>query len=151
MGSKKRNFHKELMARMGFEAEADKVQELFFAGDREGAIAAVPDQFADEVSLVGPIERIRDRLAAWRDSPATTLMVSGQSVESLRQVRAWRACARSRSWSSTRRSRTRVEARTHRSDGFSPLRVDWRLPIREGSWRERDSERRPRRRRFSRA
>jgi F420-dependent oxidoreductase-like protein len=86
MGSKKRNFHKELMARMGFEAEADKVQELFFAGDREGAIAAVPDQFADEVSLVGPIERIRDRLAAWRDSPATTLMVSGQSVESLRQV-----------------------------------------------------------------
>ena len=42
MGAKQRNFHKELMARMGFEAEADEIQELFFAGKRDEAVAAVP-------------------------------------------------------------------------------------------------------------
>jgi F420-dependent oxidoreductase-like protein len=78
MGSAKRNFHKELMARMGFEAEAAKVQELFMEGKREEAVHAVPDEFCDEISLVGPAERIRDRLDAWRDTPVThLLMLSG--------------------------------------------------------------------------
>jgi F420-dependent oxidoreductase-like protein len=75
MGSKKRNFHKELMSRMGFEAEADKIQELFMEGKRGEAIAMVPDEFCDEISLVGPIDRIRDRLSAWRETPVTTLLV----------------------------------------------------------------------------
>jgi F420-dependent oxidoreductase-like protein len=86
MGAKQRNFHKELMARMGFEAEADKIQDLFFQGKRAEAIAAVPDQFADEISLVGPIERIRDRLEAWKATPITTLLVGAQNAETLRQV-----------------------------------------------------------------
>ena len=73
MGSKKRNFHKELMARMGYEQEADRIQDLFLEGKREEAIAAVPSEFADEVSLVGPVDRIKDRLQAWRDSPVTTI------------------------------------------------------------------------------
>jgi F420-dependent oxidoreductase-like protein len=77
MGAKKRNFHKELMSRMGFEGEANEIQQLFFAGKREEAIAAVPDQFADEISLVGPKERIRDRLQAWRETPITSLLVAG--------------------------------------------------------------------------
>jgi F420-dependent oxidoreductase-like protein len=76
MGAKKRNFHKELMSRMGFEAEATRIQELFMEGKRDEAIAAVPDQFADEISLVGPKERIRDRLQAWRDTPITSLLVA---------------------------------------------------------------------------
>src|SRR5882762_4169594 len=66
MGAKDRNFHKELMGRMGFAAEAQKIQDLFFAGNRGEAIAAVPDAFCDEISLVGPRERIRERLDAWR-------------------------------------------------------------------------------------
>ena len=86
MGAKQHNFHKELMARMGFEAEAEKIQELFFEGKRGEAIAAVPDQFADEISLVGPIERIRDRLQAWKATPVKTLLVGAQNVETLRQV-----------------------------------------------------------------
>lgn len=86
MGAKQRNFHKELMARMGFEAEAEKIQNLFFEGKRAEAIAAVPDQFADEISLVGPIERIRDRLQAWKATPVKTLLVGAQNVETLRQV-----------------------------------------------------------------
>jgi len=84
MGSKKRNFHMELMSRMGFEAEAQKIQELFFEGKRAEAIAAVPDQFADEISLVGPIDRIKDRLAAWRDTPVTSLLVGTQDRDQLR-------------------------------------------------------------------
>jgi F420-dependent oxidoreductase-like protein len=78
MGAKKRNFHKELMGRMGFEAEAHKVQDLFFEGKRAEAVAAVPDAFADEISLVGPIDRIRERLQAWRETPITTLLVATQ-------------------------------------------------------------------------
>lgn len=77
MGSKKRNFHKELMARMGFEAEAEQIQQLFFEGKRDAAIAAVPDQMADEISLVGPKERIREKLQDWKNSPVTSLLVHG--------------------------------------------------------------------------
>jgi F420-dependent oxidoreductase-like protein len=86
MGAKRRNFHKELMARMGFEAEADKIQELFFEGKRAEAVAAVPSQFADEISLVGPRERIRERLAAWRETPVTSLLVGTQDLAQLRTV-----------------------------------------------------------------
>src|SRR5262245_29273884 len=76
MGAKQHNFHKELMSRMGYEAEANRIQELFFEGKRGEAIAAVPDKFADEISLVGPLERIRERLTVWRKTPVTTLMVA---------------------------------------------------------------------------
>jgi F420-dependent oxidoreductase-like protein len=86
MGAKGRNFHKDLMARMGFEAEAEKIQELFLKGDRGGAIAAVPDAFADEISLVGPPERIRERLRAFDATPVTTLLVFAQDVARLRQI-----------------------------------------------------------------
>jgi F420-dependent oxidoreductase-like protein len=78
MGAKKRNFHRELMGRMGFEAEAKKIQELFLEDERADAVATVPDEFADEVSLVGPIDRIKDRLQAWRETPVTTLLMATQ-------------------------------------------------------------------------
>ncbi len=84
MGAKKRNFHKDLMARMGFAAEADKIQQLFFENKRDEAMAVVPDQFADEISLVGPVERIRDRLQAWKDTPVTMLMVMSHDMSLVR-------------------------------------------------------------------
>jgi F420-dependent oxidoreductase-like protein len=83
MGAKQRNFHLELMSRMGFEAEAKKIQELFFEGKRDEAVAAVPDAFADEISLVGPIERIKDRIQAWRETPVTTLLMATQDKSML--------------------------------------------------------------------
>ncbi|MEM7410000.1 MAG: LLM class F420-dependent oxidoreductase [Myxococcota bacterium] len=86
MGAKKRNFHKELMARMGFEAEADQIQELFMAGKRNEAAQAVPNEFADEITLTGPIERIRDRLDAWKETPVTSILVQPTNVETLRAV-----------------------------------------------------------------
>ncbi len=86
MGAKGQNYHTKLMQRMGFEAEALRVQELFFADRRNEAIIAVPDAFADEISLVGPADRIRDRLEAWRDSPVTTLLVAAGSIDQMRQM-----------------------------------------------------------------
>jgi hypothetical protein len=86
MGAKKRNFHMELMARMGFEAEAHKIQDLFMEGKRAEATAAVPDQFADEISLCGPADRIRERIQAWRETPVTTLLVASQDVATMRSI-----------------------------------------------------------------
>jgi hypothetical protein len=74
------------MARMGYEAEADKIQALFFEGKRDEAIRTVPDAFADEISLVGPVARIKERLAAWRDTPVTTLLVMSRDETQLRQM-----------------------------------------------------------------
>lgn len=86
MGAKGQNYHTKLMARMGYEREALEIQELFFEGKREEAIAKVPEEFADEISLVGPPGRIRERLAAWRESPVTMLAVGARDVAELRQV-----------------------------------------------------------------
>ena len=60
------------------------MQELFLAGKRDEAVAAVPDRFADEISLAGPPERIRDRLAAWKASTVTTLIAGTRDKEALR-------------------------------------------------------------------
>ena len=84
MGAKSRNFHTELMARMGFEEEAHHIQDLFFEGKREEAVMAVPDAFADEISLVGPPGRIKERLEAWRNTPVTTILVGSRDPEVLR-------------------------------------------------------------------
>jgi len=86
MGAAKKNFHTDLMGRMGFEAEAKKIQELFLSGKRTEAILAVPDQFADEISLVGPKDRIKERVDAWRETPVTSLLISTHDKERLREV-----------------------------------------------------------------
>ncbi|HUP76841.1 MAG TPA: LLM class F420-dependent oxidoreductase [Acidimicrobiales bacterium] len=87
MGAKGQNYHTKLIARMGFEEEAYKIQDLFFAGKRDEAIAAVPEAFADEISIVGPPSRIKQRLEAWRSSPITTLLVSARDPEKLKELR----------------------------------------------------------------
>ena len=86
MGAKKRNFHTELMGRMGFEAEARQIQDLFLEGKKDEAVMAVPDQFADEISLTGPVERIKERLAAWEETPVTSLLVSPRSETELQTM-----------------------------------------------------------------
>ena len=85
MGAKSRNFHTELMGRMGFEAEARKIQDLFLAGKKDEAVRAVPTAFADEISLVGSVARIRDRLQAWRETPVTSLLINARSGSQLQQ------------------------------------------------------------------
>ncbi|MEU3736086.1 LLM class F420-dependent oxidoreductase [Streptomyces sp. NPDC032198] len=84
MGHSARNFHADLMARMGFEEEARHIQDLFLAGRREEAVLAVPDAFADEISLIGPRERIAERLDLWRKGPVTDLLVLSPDHHTLR-------------------------------------------------------------------
>ncbi len=84
MGAKGKNFYNSLVGRYGWEAEAEKIQDLYLAGHQRDAIAAVPDDLVDAVALVGPKERIRDRLEAWRETPVTTLMVGSPQPEALR-------------------------------------------------------------------
>ena len=86
MGSRGANFYNRLVARYGFEAEAARIQELYLEGKQLEAIAAVPDALIDEVALVGPPERIRDRLDAWRESGVTRLLVSTHDVGTLRAM-----------------------------------------------------------------
>ncbi|MFT5202934.1 MAG: F420-dependent oxidoreductase-like protein [Candidatus Aldehydirespiratoraceae bacterium] len=83
MGAKGQNYHTKLMARMGYEEEAHKIQDLFFEGKRDEGIAMVPTDFADEISLVGPVERIRERLQAWEESPVTMLNVAARTPEEI--------------------------------------------------------------------
>ena len=83
MGAKDRNFHKELIGRMGFEGDAEKIQELYLAGKKQEAARAVPDALADEISLVGPVDKIRDRLQAWDETPVTSINVSARSTAEL--------------------------------------------------------------------
>ena len=84
MGAAAKNFHLNLIARLGFEAEARRVQQLFLEGKRAEAAAAVPDRLADEISLAGSPARIRDRLAAWKASPVTTLIAGTRDLTALR-------------------------------------------------------------------
>lgn len=84
MGAKSFNVHKDHISRFGFADAAEKIQDLFLAGHRDQAIAAVPDDLADEISLVGPKERIRERLQAWKDSPVTMLNVGSGDPDTLR-------------------------------------------------------------------
>ena len=86
MGARSKNFYNDLFTRYGYEAEAQEIQELFLGGNQREAAAKVPDAFVDEVALVGSVERIRDRLAAWRESGATTLLVSTRDSTTLRGV-----------------------------------------------------------------
>ncbi len=70
MGSKDKNFHKDIMAKCGYGDAAERIQELFLAGRKDEAVAAVPDEFVDETALIGPEERLRERWKVWADSGA---------------------------------------------------------------------------------
>ncbi|HEV2361524.1 MAG TPA: LLM class F420-dependent oxidoreductase [Acidimicrobiales bacterium] len=83
MGARDMNFHFDVFARMGFEGEARRIQELYLDGRKDEAAAAVPLELVDATTLIGPRERIRDTLEKWRDSPVTTLLVGG-SMQSVR-------------------------------------------------------------------
>lgn len=86
MGSKDRNFYKTLVVRYGFEEEAERIQDLFLAGDRAGATAAVSDELVDELALVGPNGHVREQLAEWRRCPISTLIVEPTSEHALEQL-----------------------------------------------------------------
>jgi len=77
MGAKSMNFHFDVFSRMGYEAEATKIQQLYLEGRKDEAAAAVPTSLIEDTALIGPKDKIRDDLEGWRESIATTLLVSG--------------------------------------------------------------------------
>jgi F420-dependent oxidoreductase-like protein len=83
MGHRNKNFHNDMMVRRGYKEPAQKIQELYLAGRKAEAIAAVPDEYCDEGALVGPRERIRERYQAWEGSGATGLTLNGAQLEGL--------------------------------------------------------------------
>ena len=80
MGAKGTNFHANVAIRMGYEREVDEIAELYLSGKKDEAGAKVPRKLIEEMSLIGPKEKIRDELARWRESIVTTLLVSGDAA-----------------------------------------------------------------------
>jgi F420-dependent oxidoreductase-like protein len=76
MGSRDKNFYNQLATRMGYGDAAGEIQERYLAKDYPGAMAAVPEEFIDRTSLIGPRDRVRDRLAAYADAGVTTLTIA---------------------------------------------------------------------------
>jgi F420-dependent oxidoreductase-like protein len=92
MGSREQNFYNQLVQRYGFEDAAHRVQDLYLDGKKEEAAAALPDELIDLVTLSGPKEHVRDRLAAFRDAGVGTLIIAPTAwttedrIEQLRAV-----------------------------------------------------------------
>ena len=86
MGARGKNFYNDLARSYGFEADAERIQDLYLEGKHRDAAAAVPDALIDEMALVGPRDWIADRLRVWRGSGATTLLISTRDEATLRAI-----------------------------------------------------------------
>jgi F420-dependent oxidoreductase-like protein len=83
MGARGRNFYNDLVARYGYEEAAAEVQDLYLEGRKGEAAGAIPDRLVDDVALVGPKERIADRLHLWKDAGVDTLIVGTHQFDAL--------------------------------------------------------------------
>lgn len=79
MGAKDVNFHFDVFARMGWEHIATQVQELYLQGKKQEAAALIPLEMVEDVALVGPVDKIRDDLAKWKETCLTTMLLSGSA------------------------------------------------------------------------
>jgi F420-dependent oxidoreductase-like protein len=90
MGARGKNFYNDYSSRLGHEAAASKIQDLFLDGKRKEAAMAVPDEYVDQVALVGPKERIVERLKVWQEASAKghvgAILLSGASLEAVRLI-----------------------------------------------------------------
>jgi F420-dependent oxidoreductase-like protein len=80
MGAKNMNFHANVPIRMGYEREVREIQDLYLSGKKDEAGAKIPRNLIEEMSLVGPPEKIREDLEKWRESIVTTLLISGDAA-----------------------------------------------------------------------
>ena len=83
MGAREKNFHNEMMQRRGYADAAATIQELYLDGRKAEAIEAVPDEYCDEMALIGSPTRIRERYRAWEESGATGLTIRTEQDEAL--------------------------------------------------------------------
>jgi F420-dependent oxidoreductase-like protein len=83
MGARGKNFYNSLARRYGYEEAATKIQELYLSGMKGEAAMTVPDELVDEIALVGPKERIAERLEAWREAGVSTILIQARQREAL--------------------------------------------------------------------
>jgi F420-dependent oxidoreductase-like protein len=81
MGARNVNFHHEVFVRMGYEAEAKKIQDLYLAGDKKSAIAAVPTKLVEDVALIGPWPKITDEIQRWKQTVLTTFSLHAHPTQ----------------------------------------------------------------------
>jgi F420-dependent oxidoreductase-like protein len=91
MGAREKNFYTDYAKRLGYESEARRIQDHFLAGRKGHAVAAVPDSLVDQIALVGPAPRIRERLATWKDAAKqrhvhAMLLTGNPGIEALRVI-----------------------------------------------------------------
>jgi F420-dependent oxidoreductase-like protein len=86
MGAKDQNFHKQVFERMGHEALATEVQELYLQGRKDEATALVPDELVDDMHIIGTAAAVRERAAQWEETGVTTLLLSCRTADEVRQV-----------------------------------------------------------------
>jgi F420-dependent oxidoreductase-like protein len=92
MGSRKQNFYNQMVRRYGFDDAAQEIQDLYLAGKKDEAAAAIPDALIDTVSICGPPEHVRERLAAYKEAGVHTLGVTPMAwtkegrLEQLRKI-----------------------------------------------------------------
>lgn len=79
MGARGTNFHADVAIRMGYEADVANIQQLYLSGRKDEAAAAIPARLIDQLTLIGPKDKLRDDLEAWRDSIVTTLLIGGDA------------------------------------------------------------------------
>jgi F420-dependent oxidoreductase-like protein len=84
MGARDKNFYNDYAKRLGYEGEAKKIQDLYLDGKKMEAMAAVPDKLVDEIALVGPAGRVRERVAAWKEAGVTDMILGAGQPEALR-------------------------------------------------------------------
>jgi F420-dependent oxidoreductase-like protein len=86
MGARNKNFYNSYLRNFGYEELATALQDLYLSGKKNEAAAMVPDELVDEVALIGPRERIKERLERWNRSPVTTLLIGTSQPEALRTL-----------------------------------------------------------------
>jgi F420-dependent oxidoreductase-like protein len=86
MGAKDMNFHKQVFERMGYEDAAQKVQDLYLAGRKDEATAAVPGELVDDIHIIGEPGKVKERVAQWEEAGVTTLLLSCRTADEIRRV-----------------------------------------------------------------
>jgi F420-dependent oxidoreductase-like protein len=88
MGARGANFHYDVIARLGYEAECEHIQDLYLAGKKQEAMAAIPLRMVEDVALVGPVEKIKEELPAWKNTCLTTMLLNapGGTLEMIAKV-----------------------------------------------------------------
>ena len=86
MGAKGTNFHNDVFVRLGYEAECRQIQDLYLGGDKPAAIAAVPTQLVEDVAIVGPLEKVKDEIEAWKKTVITSFSLNVPQRDYLPQL-----------------------------------------------------------------